>query len=219
MISVLTPSRGRPEMLNTMIESAEGCEHCIYLDDDDEVSYYLPLERGQDIRLICEPRKPLGKCWNDLAEIATGDYLMMGNDDLIFRDQNWKERLEETIRPDQVAVACFNDGLNGPNHFAFPIVTRAWYETLGYFTPELFSFGFHDTWIFDIAKHANCAHYIGDVLVEHMHPTVGKRPVDKTFAERNWGNDPRIFLETAAIRAKHVQAIKDAIDAQESGDL
>ena len=221
MISVLTPSRGRPEMLNTMIASAKKCEHCVYLDEDDAENYKFPPvpERSAAIRVFVGPRQSLGKAWNKLAEKATGDYLMMGNDDLVFRDKNWKERLEETISPDQIAVACFDDGLNGPNHFAFPIVTRAWYETLGYFAPELFSFGFHDTWIFDIAQKAGCANYIGDVLVEHLHPTVGKRPVDQTFRERNWANDPQIFRDSEVIRQKHAEVIKEAIHAKESGNL
>ena len=193
MISILTPTRGRPDMALRMMESAGDCEHLFYVDDDDESDYSaIPHIRG--------PRVRLGVAWNFLARMAAGDYLMMGNDDLIFRDDNWQERLKEEVKPNELKVACFNDGLNGPKHFAFPIVTRAWYERMGQFVPELFSFGFHDTWIFDIAQRTNRAVYIGDVLVEHMHPTCGKRPADKTFRERNWADDPQRFKATEGTR-------------------
>ena len=131
----------------------------------------------------------------------------MGNDDLIFPGTLWEDQLRGTLPPDKIGVACFDDGINGGNHFAFPIVTRAWYEALGYFTPECFNFGYHDTWIFDTAKRAGCAHYIGEHLIEHLHPTVGKRPVDQTFRERNWSGDPKTFSDTAHIRQQHAERL------------
>ena len=45
-----------------------------------------------------------------------------------------------------------DDRINRENHCAFPIVSRKWCETLGYFTPGVFHFGYNDTWVFDIAQ-------------------------------------------------------------------
>jgi len=193
-VSILTPTRDRPEMARAMMESAgPGHEFLFYVDEDDPAIYDVPIVRG--------PRVRLGVVWNHLARKASGDYLMMGNDDLIFRSENWAERLQEVLPPDKAGVACFDDGINGGKHFAFPIITRRWYELVGQFTAEVFTFGYHDTWIFDIAQMADKSYYIGDVLVEHIHPTVGKRPADKTFRERNWGIDPQIFEGTKQMRA------------------
>lgn len=212
MISVLTPSRGRPEMLARMIDSARGCEHLIYLDDDDPSDYEFPPRPGHKstVWITKGPRKKLGVVFNELAEKATGDYLMLCNDDVIFRSSNWKERLQETIGPEEIAIAGFDDGINGEKHFSFPIVTRAWYEELGYFTSVIFNYGFIDTWIFDIAKRADCAHYIDDVLVEHLHPTVGKREPDKTFKERNWSGDRQRFSASAKQRQRDAQRLINA---------
>jgi len=192
MISILTPTRGRPEMARRMMDSAGDHEFLFYVDEDDTSEYDVPH--------IVGPRVRLGVVWNYLARQAKGDYLMMGNDDLIFRDKHWAERLQEVLPSTEIGVACFDDGINGGKHFAFPIMTRAWYEAVGQFTAEVFTFGFHDTWIFDIAKRVNRAFYIGDVLIEHIHPTTGKRPADKTFNERNWGVDPQIYKGTEPMR-------------------
>jgi len=196
MISILTPTRGRPDMARRMMDSAgEGHEFLFYVDDDD------PQKDNYDVPHVVGPRARLGVVWNYLARKAKGDYLMMGNDDLIFRSENWAERLQEVLPSDEIGVACFDDGINQGRHFAFPIITRRWYELVGQFTAEVFTFGFHDTWIFDIANRVARAYYIGDVLVEHIHPTTGGRPADKTFNERNWGVDPQIFEGTAMMRA------------------
>lgn len=199
MISILTPTRGRPEMAKAMLESARSTqtqenEYLFYVDEDDTSEYNLnaPTYRGPKVRL--------GVVWNFLARMAEGDYLMMGNDDLIFRTPGWDEKINIVMGPDEVMVACFDDGINQGKHFAFPIVTRKWYETMGQFTAEIFTFGYHDTWIFDIAKRLNKAIYIPEILVEHIHPTAGKRPVDETYRNRNWGNDPAIFEGTAPMR-------------------
>lgn len=192
MISILTPTRGRPELLQQMVASADA-EHLLYMDDDD------PQEVPDGCRAFIGPRVRLGIAWNTLARNATGGYLMMGNDDLVFHGP-WRERLEEEVKPHELKVACFNDGINEGRHFAFPIVTRAWYEKMGSFTAEIFNFGYHDTWIFDIAKKMDACVYIGDILVEHLHPTTGKRPVDQTFRERNWSGDRELFEYTDPVR-------------------
>ena len=51
MISILTPSRGRPEMLLNMIESAPEHEHIVWVDLDDEARYTVPHYRGYRQRL------------------------------------------------------------------------------------------------------------------------------------------------------------------------
>ena len=188
-----------------MMESAGEHEFLFYVDEDD------PSKDKYDVPHIIGPRVRLGVVWNYLARQAKGDYLMMGNDDLIFRSDNWAERLRDVLPPNEVGVACFDDGINQGRHFAFPIVTRAWYEAVGQFTAEVFTFGFHDTWIFDIAKRVNRAFYIGDVLVEHLHPTAGKRPEDQTYKERNWGVDPQIFEGTAPMRIDIARMLEFAI--------
>lgn len=205
-VSILTPTRRRPEMAKRMMDSAGDCEFLFYVDDDDETDYSeIPHIRG--------PRLRLGVIWNLLARKASGDYLMMGNDDLVFRSSNWQERLRQELKPTDIKVACFDDGINQGKHFAFPIITRKWYEVVGQFTAEIFNFGYHDTWIFNIAQHLDACVYIGDVLVEHIHPTTGKRPVDRTFAERNWADDPMRYAATEGTRKDIARMIQYEISS------
>jgi len=124
--------------------------------------------------------------------------------------------METTRFPDEVYCMWFNDGINGPNLCAFPIVSRTWYETLGYFTPDLFEYFYVDTWIMDIAKRAGRLHYIPHILVEHMHFTQAKSVYDDTYKRnRPQGRlyrDRVLFENTAQIRQEEALKLLAIID-------
>ena len=100
-----------------------------------------------------------------------GDILIMGNDDQEYQTQYWDTTLEGEVNkyPDDIYCAWFEDKINGPKHCAFPIISRKWYDTVGYFAPGVFNFGYNDTWVYDIAKRVGRTHFIPDVVVEHKH--------------------------------------------------
>jgi hypothetical protein len=79
-----------------------------------------------------------------------------------------------------------NDMINEDRHCAFPIVSRKWCDTLGYFTPGVFKFGYNDTWVYDIAKRLGRCHWISSVTAEHMHFNQGKSQKDDTY---RWNRD------------------------------
>ena len=83
----------------------------------------------------------VSRSWNILASNCTGDILIMGNDDLIYKTQNWDGILVEQTKKfkDGIYLMWFDDGIKH-NHANFPIISRKWYETLGYFTPGCFNF-------------------------------------------------------------------------------
>ena len=193
MISVLCPTRGRVQLCKRMIDSARDTgtnnnEILIYVDDDDIDRHQYIVQAGAD-DCITGPSQRVGKSWNVLARAAKGDYLMMGNDDLVYKTDGWDRFNEITGLPDDdIFVAWFNDGSGkSAGHCAFPIVSRKWYETLGYFTPELFHFLWHDTWIYDIGKLLHRCIYIKDILVEHRHFAFKKAEYDKTYRRHRIG--------------------------------
>ena len=142
----------------------------------------------------------------------------MGNDDLLYRTSHWdtilKQKIQNYYHKDEIYCAWFNDGLNGSKHCAFPILSRKWYKTVGYFSPGVFNFGYNDTWVFDIAKKIDRLLYIPEVLVEHMHFTIGKSDNDKTY-QRNRieerGNlyelDAEIFEQTKELRVQDAEKL------------
>ena len=60
---------------------------------------------------------------------------------------------------------------------------KNWIKALGYICPPIFSGDYSDTWINDIARKVDRAIYI-DILIEHMHPDLGKTEVDETYNEK-----------------------------------
>jgi glycosyl transferase/beta-hydroxylase protein BlmF len=227
MISILAPSRERIHRLGYFLESAlttsestKNVEILLYVDSDDpQVDAYKRLGKlGKDkVKVLVGEPKSVSKSWNDLAARAQGDILMMGNDDQMFKTLKWDTKLYRAVQDykDDIYVAWFEDGINGENHCAFPIVSRKWYETLRYFTPGVFNFGYNDTWIFDIGKKLDRCCFIPDVFVEHLHFTARKSPYDNTYARNRTqerGNlyqlDASIWSETEKQREQDAQKLR-----------
>ena len=142
--SILCPSRGRPDIFARMAESAlcddADCEILVFLDEDDrQVPNY---SRDLIDYIIIDKVHSVGCAWNLLAKKAAGDFLIMGNDDLVF-ERDWDKKLikifKERMPEDNLFVAWCEDGTKRKES-TFPIVSRPWYETLGYLTPEIFHF-------------------------------------------------------------------------------
>lgn len=235
-ISILTPSRNRSDRLDTFVRSIyetadhpERIEILNYIDNDDpsikeykefEDSYVSEFYELLNFRNLYGPPMSVSKSWNEIARMSLGDILIMGNDDLVYRTQYWDTTLETELRkyPDDVYCAWFEDKINGPKHCAFPIISRTWFDALGYFTPGVFHFGYNDTWVYDIAKKCGRTHFIKDVVVEHLHFTTGKSQMDDTYARNRtqekgnlYAKDKIIFEETEQDRVKDAQKLLDII--------
>lgn len=197
-VSILCPSRGRPalalKMATTAREKANGpVEILLYIDADDPCKEeYAQIS---DVRLfVGRKQRTVGEAWNYLANRCEGNYLMMGNDDLVFETPGWDSilRAKTAEYQDGIYVAWFDDGTGkAKQRCAFPIVSRRWYETLGSFTPECFNFLWHDTWVTDVGRRLNRLLHIPEVLVEHRHFSVGKALKDDTYQRHREGKEAR----------------------------
>ncbi len=237
-ISILTPTRNRPNNCQRFIKSIYNTaknrgniELFFYVDNDDpSLEAYKSLakhcyeEYNEFFKCDFTFDKPISvsKSWNIIAEKSTGYHLIMGNDDLIYRTPDWDTKLIQNLaikyKEHTYWVSWFNDGINGARHCAFPIMSRDWYDELGYFAPGVFHFGYNDTWVFDIAKRLNTTNYIDNILVEHMHFSKGKSEMDDTYARnrtQEQGNlykkDLLIFQATEPQRKMAADKINDKI--------
>ena len=236
-ISILTPSRSRPSRLKTFILSVfktsflpERLEFLNYIDDDDpDIQLYKETE--EEIRKISHNKivfknfyqKPMSvsRSWNILASNCTGDIMIMGNDDLIYQTQNWDKILIEETRKfkDEIYLMWFDDGVKKHNHANFPIISRKWYETLGYFTPGCFNFGFNDTWLFELGLNVKRAHYIDTVKISHNTFKQDKTLWDSTYARnrtKERGNlyekDREVWLNTHFDRVRETIKLINVIE-------
>ena len=234
MISILTPTRWRPELTERFAQSIEDTntgtqvELLLYIDADDETyPAYKELERFSFVRVIQGRAQSISRSWNDLADVCKGDMIMMGNDDLVCITKDWVEHVYDAAEhfEDGIFVMWLNDDFKKHEHCAFPIVSRKWFDTVKYFTPPFFEFGYNDTWLMDIAGKLDRLHYIDGAVVAHRHFThpTDPSPRDRTteHARRNSiaKRDGELFALLEPVRDRDVTLLRQQITSAATGSI
>ena len=231
VISILTPTRQRVSRLSDFVlsvyqhtEEKNRLEMLMYIDSDDPnkehyMDYYdyLQTEFKDFMRVlfVCGEPQSVSKSWTDLYKKSVGDIIIMGNDDLIYKTPSWDRmvELESNAYEDDIYCMWMDDRINSDIHCAFPIVSRKWCDTLGYFTPGVFHFGYNDTWVFDIAKRVNRCRFLGGVVAEHLHFAANKSTYDETYAKKrheqnSYALDRHIFESEEMVQRRVADAEK-----------
>ena len=177
MISVITPSRGRPDLAEQHYQSifltassSSNVELLLYVDDDDPMvdAYRKHFEHRACVDLVIGPHlKSIGVCWNVLARRAKGDLIMMGNDDFSYVSKDWDIQFETFTQriPDSIFVLC---PLYPDNSCSwFPVTSKKWVEILGTFTSESFKLEFHDQWMIRIAVNIGRFGVLSNIITLH----------------------------------------------------
>ena len=109
LISILCPTRGRPEFMESLVQSAyetagkpisiKYLQFIFYIDEDDSgsISKLDSLKHGfnegtwdkVNVDAVIGPRINLSEAWNRCYEKADGDILFHAGDDLIFKTRGW----------------------------------------------------------------------------------------------------------------------------------
>jgi len=191
LISILVPSRGRPEWLTRTIVSAfktatheRRIEFIVRLDEDDPRLDAYPSFVG--VEYLVGPRALLSACWNECAAKARGPIMMHCGDDLTFDTPGWDAQVRRAFAetPDKILFAYGNDlGPHGETFGTHGFLHRRWVDAVGYFVPPLFSSDWNDVWLNEVAKEVG-RHRLLDFVTEHHHYTFGKAERDQTHAER-----------------------------------
>lgn len=180
-ISILCPSRGRPELAKRMAESAvrtcvdpKGLTIAFYLDHlDPTVMEYVSTPYTTKVIGV---DGPTSYAWNELAKTFTADIMILCGDDVVFETEGWDEILRKAATENPVGVFSFDDERSplGTGH-PHPAVTRMAYEALGYIANPMFYHWYVDTWLREVALKAEKFHYLGNVRLAHR-----KSPKDET---------------------------------------
>lgn len=192
MISVLLPTRGRPNgvarLLTSALETATtDVEFVVYVDDDDPTAEQtLDVLHRNAATVVRGPRVVLSEMWNRCWEHARFDVAMQCGDDIVFRSDGWDARvLAEFARsPDRIVFVHGDDGFQHDRVGTHGFLHRNWIETVGYFVPPHFSSDYNDLWLTEVADALGRRRYLPDVVTEHMHPVAGKGAWDQTHRER-----------------------------------
>lgn len=196
MISVLVPTRGRPHNMRRMVESGRATsigpvEYVFYIDHDDPASAETAsalYDEGHDVAWTQGERVVLSQMWNECFNIArvNSDILQHSCDETIYRTPGWDRAVEEAFEewPDRIGLVYGRDGIHDSNLATHGFITRQWVDAVGYFCPPYFSSDYNDLWLHQVAQGIGRLKFLPDVFTEHMHPAVGKGPLDQTHQDR-----------------------------------
>lgn len=195
-ISLLLPTRQRPNQLSRMVNSVidtarhpELVEIVAYVDRDDPS--YDGVEFDIDHTWVRGPRSHdglvnLSVMWNHCYASCEGDIVMHCGDDIVFRTPDWDVIVREAFDavPDKVLFAFGQDGYQDGNNFGtHGFIHRKWVETVGYLFPPLFVSDYNDAFLNDVAKLID-RHREIPIYTEHMHFCCGKAAIDQNTQER-----------------------------------
>jgi hypothetical protein len=208
-ISVLIPTRHRVARLDTLLTSYEltasdGNSELVFRVDDDDAETIAFL-RCYDHQLVVGPRHrgyaSMGQFFNEAAAAATGDVLMCGNDDMVFRTAQWPTRILQKANeyPDgffDIGVMTFNEGA-----YPFATVSRRLVDALGFISdPRIF---WVDIYLRDVMAAFGRLVPLHSVRIDH--DWAGFRP-DQVFLDSP-RTVPQIYWSTT-----HVEAVRDAVE-------
>lgn len=166
MISILTPSRSRPNFALRMIASATKFARCpieikLYLNNDDPfLSQYT--DNIDPSMYTIGPNQSTSYSWNLMAEQAKNDILFLVGDDCYFKTENWTKMILDAFDKYPDKIACVYPRAPSVSKYKSPhfCLHRNWINTLGYFLPPHFYHWYVDTWILEIAQRLGRHHLI-----------------------------------------------------------
>lgn len=154
MISVLLPSRGRPESLTLSVESLRSLAHrpenidVLVAADPDDHETVAAADRCHTAVWIAPERfgyAQLHRYVNALAGMSSTEWLLLWNDDARMLTPGWDERVTEA--PASVLWPRHN---GSPYLNVFPVVHRTVVDTIGHFSLSPHC----DSWVQDVAAAA-----------------------------------------------------------------
>jgi hypothetical protein len=203
-ISVLVASRERPALLRESIASlGEGdLEILIRVDHDDP---RLDEYREFSTPMIGPPHgyDGLHVYYNQLAERARGDWLVLWNDDCIMQTSNWIEIVHRFNRK----MVVLNPATNHDNWTidmnVFPIVPRKMVELMGHFSLS----AHNDSWMEDVARRAGIMVRV-PIRILHDRADLTGNNEDAVYAARRYGTDEFRSEQMVSARERDAAAIR-----------
>jgi len=190
---MIVPSRGRPhavaELWEAWRETTLGeTDLLVAIDDDDPaLPEYRELVQREHIPTLVGPRRRLGPTLNHVAAmLAVQPYSTLGfmGDDHRPRTIGWDKRFAECLSGG-TGICYGNDLLQGERMPTAVAMTADIVRQLGYMCPPSLTHLCLDVCWLEWGRGLGRLTYLGDVVLEHMHPAAGKAPLDEGYVEVN----------------------------------
>ena len=184
-VSVLIPTRGRPDRFRKAVESCSKTatgkiEILAYLDEDDEKIPQYDAIRVPCVRFIVGPRMGLARIIHRLIESSLYSFMFLGADDIEFVTKGWDEKMVAAMPEDCIgAVYCEDNWKQTLNHFMFH---QKWVSLTGLFPDDFEHFG-PDGYVAKVIDPLKRRIFLKDVVIEHHHFKNNKAQKDATYSE------------------------------------
>lgn len=212
-ISVLCPTRGRPELLQrslgSLLYQADHSElvEVLIATDRDDPTVLDTYERisGAGVRVTEFPArlgyKRLHEYVNALAATARGRWLLNWNDDAVMQTDGW----DSVIMAQEPGVLWLGSNETQTGCNIFPAWPRAWTDAMGHvsLSPHC------DTWMQEVGSLVGRQWEV-PVRVTHDNPRLTGRPEDLTYRESLAGQRSAEFYAEpmAAARRTDAEAVR-----------
>jgi hypothetical protein len=190
--SLIVPTRRRAEALRCFLDSIAhtaihlaAIEVVLVVDTDDPESAAVVHDTLSLKHVIVPPGQTMGSLNMAGYQAATGDYLMLLNDDVVARTSGWDEQVLACLQrfPDGIMLVHVNDTLLRQNLCTFPLVSRTFCELAGGICPREYVRYRIDDHIEDVFNllallGQRRTVYLPDIIFEHFnaveHPDAGR---------------------------------------------
>jgi hypothetical protein len=193
---VIIPSRGRPETVTPLasefFDNSNAGAELLFATDDDQESY--PAYPG--VRFRRGPRLRMCGTLNAAAVEEADDYNYIGfmGDDHRARTVGWDSHIIEALQTHNIVYG--NDLLQGENLPTAVFMRSEVIRKLGFMAPPCLIHLYLDNFWLALGR-ATSIKYLPDVIIEHMHPAIGKAEWTDSYREVNdqelYQRDERAF--------------------------
>ncbi|MBM4298677.1 MAG: hypothetical protein FJ143_13145, partial [Deltaproteobacteria bacterium] len=227
-ISLLLPTRGRPELLRRLFNSVavttaaiDRLELVLYIDEDDAPTQDLSHDGLPIVRLIKPAQQTMGRMNQACYEASRGRFVMLMNDDVVFRTPGWDRHLVASFQQfgDEIALVYGNDLYQRQALPTMPVLSRVCCELLDGICPRSYRRTYIDLHIYDLFKKLaklgpQRIVYHDDVIFEHMHHETGKAALDATYVKNSEGEDDKRFISLEDERWNQAKMLKRHIESR-----
>ena len=184
-VLVIVPTRGRPdasvEFHKEFLQKSMISDLMFAIDEDDADSY----PRIDDVLYEVNPRMGMNGTLNYVATKYADKYkyiAFMGDDHRV-RTFGWDLVMAERIG--SLGVAYGNDLIQGQALPTSVMMSSKIIKAIGYMAPPKQKHMYLDNFWLDLGTRLNAIHYLEDVIIEHLHFSVGKSDMDSSYQETN----------------------------------
>lgn len=207
-LSILLPSAHeskRSKFIASLYETVSDwsqIELVICLDADDDNEDGKTMRHGNYVYTFAAPSKYRGRFFDAAWKASTGRFLLMANDDILFKTKGWDKLIPYDKYPDDLVVFGFRDNQFNERFFCHPVWSRKAMEMGDNLFGPNYWITKCDNTVFDIHP-PNRRIYLPEIELEHKQTPYGKE------WQPAYDHDNNIYMQNHHVRlaaAKKINA-------------